>query len=117
MSPRFSRLPNGFAWFRTPMAAGARPAVPTTIRTSAALGRAHLRRLHGLYLDYWPPEILVRIQWQREFGGWLSSNMRMEVGASWCRDAMARAITRALVFRESSTLGITYISSTSRCWR
>ncbi len=38
MSPRFSRPRNGFAWCRTPMADGARPAGRTTIPNQRGIG-------------------------------------------------------------------------------
>ncbi len=46
---------SGFAWSRTPTAAGAKPAAATTIRTRAALAQARPRRPHGQCSACSPP--------------------------------------------------------------
>ena len=52
--------------------------------TSAASGRARLRKRRGLCLDCWLPGIRVRILWPRVFAGWSNGSTKMEAGTSSC---------------------------------
>ena len=67
--PQVQQARSGSAWCRTPTAAGARPAAPTTIPTRAALGRARHRRRRGPFWDCWPRAIRAATRCSAAFAG------------------------------------------------
>ncbi len=117
-SRRFSRRRSGFAWCRTPTAAGARPAAATTIPNTRGVGPSTPSQtawaLLGLLAagDDRSDSIAKGVRWlltrQRPDGSWDESTGR--------RVKTAGAVSLEQASPESFTWPTTCTANTSRCW-
>ena len=117
-SRRSSRPRSGFAWCRTPTAAGARPAAATTIPTRAASGQARRRRRPGRCSGCSPPATTAPTPLPRASAGCWRGRTTTAVGTNPLGDRRhTPGSVHGTGFPRVFYLAYTCIDTTSRCWR